>query len=300
MHAFRAMNTDVTVIASGDERAIAIDVADTFLEAERRFSRFLPTSELSALNRAEGPFAASPELFDTLVRARRYVERTDGIFDPAVGGALIDLGYDRSFAPGALDGPLRPRERRRGAVARFLDVGLDVEGRVVTRPPHVRIDLGGMVKGSTVDVAARRLGEVGAIDAGGDAFLRTTAEGDPWLVEIEDPRDASRTVAVVAVMHRGVATSAPNRRRWRAGDAWLHHLVDPRTGESAAGDLLQVTVFARTTEEADVLAKTAFVLGRAAGEAFLRAEDAIGAVLVPKEGALAWVGALDVREVAHA
>lgn len=297
MQTFRAMNTDVTVIASGDERAIVAAVAATFSEAEQRFSRFLPTSELSALNRAEGPFAASAELFDVLVRARAYVERTDGIFDPAIGATLVALGYDRSFSPTALDGPPRRVKARSG---RLRDVVLDVARRTVTRPPHVWIDLGGMVKGRTVDLAARRLAAAGAIDAGGDAVVRgTSPDGGPWLVEIEDPRDPDRVLAVVAVSSGAVATSAANRRRWRAGDRWRHHLVDPRTGESAASDLLQVTVFAPTAEEADVLAKTAFVLGRASGEAFLRRED-VGAVLVSNDGATTWIGAPDVREVTHA
>ena len=55
-------------------------------------------------------------MFDALVTARRYVELTDGIFDPAIGGALVALGYDRSFAPGSLD---RDSDRPAPRTARF-------------------------------------------------------------------------------------------------------------------------------------------------------------------------------------
>src|SRR5215475_6721755 len=103
MRTFRAMNTDVAVIAAGDEASVAAAVERTFADAERRFSRFRADSELAQLNRATEPMAVSPAMFDALTAARRYVELTDGVFDPAIGGALVALGYDRSFAPGVLD-----------------------------------------------------------------------------------------------------------------------------------------------------------------------------------------------------
>jgi FAD:protein FMN transferase len=296
--AFRAMNTDVTVISSDDDPAVAERVRATFAAAEHRFSRFLEGSELWRLNRADGPFAASRELIEVLARARSHAELTGGLFDPGVGSAVLALGYDRSFAPGMLDRAAAHQEARGG---RFLDVALDMERCIVTRPPHVHIDLGGMAKGTTVDRAAALLGPSGAIDAGGDAFLRgSTPEGEPWLVEVEDPRNPSDTVATVAVCSFAVATSAGNRRRWRVGGQWVHHLIDPRTQASAAGDLLQATVFAPTTELADVLAKTAFLLGRREGSAFLERQTNVGAVLVPRSGTPVFVGNLDVREVGDA
>lgn len=313
MFRFRAMNTEVEVTACGDEEAIAARVAATFAGAEHRFSRFRDDSELSALNRAEGPFAASGELFDLLVRARAYVELTEGLFDPGVGRTLCALGYDRSFAPGALDRAGRAAHAGRpghaghaGATGpsragRFLDVLLDPDTRTVWRPPHVQIDLGGIAKGSTVDRAARHLHGPGAIDAGGDAVLRGSGPtGDGWLVEIEDPEDASRTIATLAMFDAAVATSAANRRRWRVGDTVAHHLIDPRTQASSASDLRQATVVAASAERADVLAKTAFLLGAREGRRFLERLPGIAAVLVEDSGALVFVGALDVREVARA
>lgn len=298
MFTFRAMNTDVVVAAVDDEEAIAGRVAATFADAEHRFSRFRDDSELSALNRAEGPFVASPELFDMLSRARVYFELTDGLFDPTVGGLLSALGYDRSFAPGALD---RSRAARAPRAARFVDLVLEQEARTVLRPQHVQIDLGGMAKGHTVDRAAVHLIESGAIDAGGDAVTRGSApDGGEWLVDIEDPQDPSRTVATLAVANAAVATSAPNRRRWRVATDFAHHLIDPGTRRSSTSDLLQATVVAPSAEVADVLAKTAFLLGARDGYRFLERQPGVGGVLVPANRAPLFVGDLDVREPAHA
>jgi thiamine biosynthesis lipoprotein len=290
MATFRAMNTDVAVFAGDDEPRIATAVARVFADAERRFSRFREDSELSRLNRALEPFVVSAPMFDALVAARRYVELTGGMFDPAIGGTLVALGYDRSFAPGVLD---RDVDAALPRPASFLDIRLDPARREVTRPFEVQIDLGGMIKGRTVDEAATMLPRNGAIDAGGDAVLRGGGS-EGWLVEVEDPRDASRTVAALRVRDRAVATSAANRRRWRVAGTARHHLVDPRTQRSAATDLLQVTIVAASAELADVLAKTVFVLGARAGQAFLEGRPAVGAVLVPITGAPIICGSVDV------
>jgi thiamine biosynthesis lipoprotein len=219
-------------------------------------------------------------MFEALLAARRHVELTDGVFDPAIGAALVALGYDRSFAPGVLD---RDRDRatvERLPVARFLDVILDARRRTVRRPSGLLIDLGGMIKGRTVDAAAALLPAHGAIDAGGDAVMR-----GEWTVDVEDPRCPQRAVVRVHVRDRAVATSAANRRYWRVARAVRHHIVDPRTQRSASTDLLQASVFAPTAELADVLAKAAFVLGARGGRALLERWQDVGAVFVPTSGA---------------
>ena len=298
MFAFRSMNTEVTVTADDPhEHAIAAQVAAIFWQAERRFSRFRKDSELATLNGSQGPLAVSPELFDALRRACHYAEMTDGIFDPGVGADIVAFGYDRSFAPGALDRERRSSSPRAG---RLRDLILDPGTLTVERPSELLIDLGGMIKGATVDVAAGCLRTSGAIDAGGDAVLRgRSPTGEPWLVEVEDPRDPSKLLAAFRLSDRAVATSAANRRRWRVGESVAHHLIDPRTRSPGETDLLQATVIAPTAELADVLAKTAFLLGEEAGRRFLERERDVGAVLVPRRGALVVVGAVDIRAGGH-
>jgi thiamine biosynthesis lipoprotein len=47
------------------------------------------------------------------------------------------------------------------------------------------------------------------------------------------------------------------RRRW----AKVHHIIDPRTGLPADSGLQEVSVVANTGYEAEVIAKTALLLG---------------------------------------
>jgi thiamine biosynthesis lipoprotein len=260
--------------------------------AKSTFSRFRDDSELARLNAASGPVEVSAALFDVLSRARAHVERTGGAFDPGVGAAVVAAGYDRSFSPGALD---RDEAPPRGApLASLVDLVLDARERIVTRPPGLRIDLGGLVKGATVDRAAALLPAVAALDAGGDAALRGAGpDGEGWIVDVEDPADASRVLASLRVRDAAVATSAPNRRRWQVAGRPRHHLVDPRTGAPVEGDLAQVTVIAPSAELADVLAKAAFVLGAREGARLLEREG-VASVLVRTSGRVDLVGDLEM------
>lgn len=298
MRTFRAMNTDVAVVAptldDAAEQQLADQVASVFAETERRFSRFCDDSELGRLNRASGPITVSRELMELLRAARDHVSDTGGLFDPAVGEALCAAGYDRSFSPGALD---------RGALAtpvvraRFADVAIDEPARRVRRPPHVQLDFGGFLKGRTADRAAALAPATSMIDAGGDAVLRGGGlDGGGWLVDVEDPTDAHRVVATLRLRDRAVATSSPNRRRWHAGGGVAHHLIDPRTGRPSASNLLQVTAVAPTAEHADVLAKVAFLLGPADGARLLDGRPGIGGVLVACDGSVRIVGELEAAD----
>ncbi|HEU0029953.1 MAG TPA: FAD:protein FMN transferase [Kofleriaceae bacterium] len=294
------MNTEIAVAApdldEAAELALAHRIARLFARVERQFSRFRDDSELGELNRAIAPITVSPDMLEILLRARAHVRASEGVFDPAVGAALAAAGYDRSFAPGALD-----RTSIDGAAlpAHFADVWIEEPTRRVFRPPHVQLDFGGFLKGRTVDLAAALApGGCVMVDAGGDARLVGDGpEGEGWLVDVEDPTDPQAVVATLRLRDRAIATSAANRRHWQVGDTTAHHLIDPRRGAPAVTDLAQVTVVAETTEQADVLAKVAFVLGEEDGTAWLRGRPGIGAVLVRRDGTTKIVGEL---EVAHA
>ena len=84
----------------------------------------------------------------------------------------------------------------------------------------------------------------GDLSAGGGG-----PDGSGWPVGL-----ASVTVLL---RDRGAATSSVRRRRW--GE--LHHLIDPRTGAPARTGLEEVSVIATTGVEAEIIAKTALLLG---------------------------------------
>ena len=61
---------------------------------------------------------------------------------------------------------------------------------------------------------------------------------------------------------RAASTSSTRVRSWTVGEQQVHHIVDPRTRESAEADLRSVTVVGDDTAIAEVWSKSLFIVGR--------------------------------------
>jgi thiamine biosynthesis lipoprotein len=126
----------------------------------------------------------------------------------------------------------------------------------------VGLDLGGIAKGWTVDVAAEAAVACGLswamVNAGGDLRITGTTPAEGLDVAIEDPEATEAEAGRVVLDTGALATSSVTRRAWGDG---LHHLIDPSTGRPAVGPVLQATVWAPTCAEAEVRAKEALLQG---------------------------------------
>src|SRR3979411_1511097 len=94
---FRAMGTDIHLLVNGP--APLLDIAQRRIEGlERRWSRFIETSEISQLNAADGwPCLVSRDTVTLICRAIEGWRLTHAPFAPTVLGDVIRAGYDRSF-----------------------------------------------------------------------------------------------------------------------------------------------------------------------------------------------------------
>lgn len=229
-----------------------------------RLTRFSPDSELSRLNAAAGRWTEiGPEL-EALIRVSLEAYATSGgLVHIGVLPALLAAGYTRDFAAG-------PTEASGVAiVAPPLPEMLEVDGHRARLRPGTSIDVGGIAKGWLADRAAERIGPNGLANLAGDLRARGAGpEGEGWPVGFG--------TTTVLLRDIGAATSGTEGRRW---GPLLHHLIDPRTGRPAETDLVEVSVLAPTGADAEVLAKTALLLGREAGARFLD-ERSLGSYLV--------------------
>jgi len=255
------MGTRVVVLGTASGVA---EARHRFAEVEAVCSRFLPDGELSRINRDLRPeVTVSPLLAAVLAAAVEARERTGGLVDPAVGGAVVAWGYDRTF----VEVPDRDRPPSRVPTGRWA-----ISGRVLRRGPGVLLDLGGIAKGWTCDRVVEE-GLVAVASAGGD--VRST---DPEVaVEILDPWGAPTTTVRLGV--GGLATSARTRRRWRVGSEEAHHLIDPRTLAPARTPVLAATATTATAVGAEAAAKAVLLHGTD-GLAWAARQDWIRAALV--------------------
>lgn len=291
---FFAMNTRITLTAQGGAEALAGAFARTrefIAKCEAQFTRFQATSELSALNRAAGAwFNASPEMFELLCEAAALSQETCGLFNPAILGALENAGYDASMelVRAHTVGPRVPLAKT--YAENFAELAFHDATRAVWLPPHTRIDLGGIAKGWIAERAARLLvqdTDVCAVNAGGDLFaIGVPRDTDAWEIEIEDPNDAAKTIALLRVPQGAVATSSITKRKWKQGAREQHHLIDPRTGLPAATDWLSVTVLAPHAAIAEVYAKALLIAGSSDAGFVAGAREDIEWLAVKRDGTL--------------
>lgn len=274
---FSAMGTTITSLLPAVIAADAAHlIADLFARWERALSRFQPESDLSRLNRRSGGMAVvSPLLFDVLATALAAADATNGIYDPTLLPQLQQVGYDRTFTEVPAQQPAMRSPAMPGGGWRAI--WLDTANRYIALPPEVQIDLGGIAKGMAVDAALDRLREHGIasalVNAGGDlGVIGIPPELDHWPVAVP-------TGAVLRLERGALATSGMTRRQWHQGAQLRHHLIDPRTGISAASDIQLATVAANRCVQAEVAAKVAFILGAEAGLAFLRQHNMPGILL---------------------
>jgi thiamine biosynthesis lipoprotein len=283
---FPAFGSTATVVVT-DQSGLqpACDaVTQTVDDFDLACSRFRQDSELMALNRAGGaPIRVGPLLLDALDAALRAARLTDGDVDPALGDALIALGYDRDFElldQDHGDGVLGPGDQAGAAVRRprvgfasvagWQTIRIDRAAATVSMGRGVTLDLGATAKALAADRAAVQAARVAGcgvlVSLGGDIALHGAAPPDGWRVRVTDDHRASVAAPGQWITLRtgGLATSSTTVRRWRAGAESVHHLLDPASGRPAQAVWRTVSVAAATCLDANIATTAAIVRGERA------------------------------------
>jgi thiamine biosynthesis lipoprotein len=253
------MGSDAHVIVEGGGEPLAEQARRRLHALERRWSRFLPDSEVNALNdRAGTAVSVSAETVLLVERAIEAWRITGGAFDPTVLGDVIRAGYDRSFDE------LGSTPTTSQLVTGCTDI--EIDGQTVRLPPGTGFDGGGIGKGLAADLVAVEVMAAGAtgvcINLGGDLRVLGTSCDGSWTVAVEHP-DRDEPIARLGLAHGAVATSTTLKRRWRVGDEERHHLIDPQTGLPSTTDLTLATVVAGEAWIAEVMAKAVLLRGSA-------------------------------------
>ncbi len=283
------MGTRITVelwSEDHDKAEAAIDaVLDEMRHIDETMSTYKPTSEVSQVNAkaADGPMPISKELFDLLTTAKEYSVLTDGAFDIT----YASVGYLYDFRK-----RIRPSEAqitKALPAVNYRHVFLDPKKQTVQfSQKGVRIDLGGIAKGYSVDCGIdvlKKLGYTRAyVSAGGDSRIIGDRFGKPWMVGIRDPRKEEGSVITrIPLTDAAISTSGDYERFFDEDGVRYHHIIDPHTGHSAS-KVRSATVIGSYATRTDGLSKTAFVLGpERAMEIYNRIDD-IDAIIVTLDG----------------
>jgi thiamine biosynthesis lipoprotein ApbE len=268
---WRALGTLVRLVVT-EPRCLA--EARRLLEADLAAvdlacSRFRADSEICGLH-ASGGQQVSPLLAEAIAVALRAAELTDGDVDPTVGAAMSAVGYDRDFEQmqhtSTAGHPVTVR-----TIPGWRQVRLD--GRMLTMPEGVQLDLGATAKAWAADRSTARIAQQTGcgvlVSLGGDIAVAGPAPEGGWRIRVQDvtsePDDPpDGPYALVAIRDGGLATSSTAARRWQRGGDVLHHILDPRTGLPAEPVWRTVSVAAGTCADANAASTAAVIRGRAA------------------------------------
>ncbi|MDR3559236.1 MAG: FAD:protein FMN transferase [Candidatus Pacebacteria bacterium] len=268
---FKALGTDITlqIVSKTVEEGLAEKIKDFYAAQNKVFSRFDLDSEIFQLNQNLGFFnPASFDMIEIVKRSLEYHKRTGQYFDPRILEVLERAGYKKDFKLSQFfeTGDVVAVEKLSGDLARDLKIK---DGKVFFGR---RMDFSGIAKGFITDKAADFLRKKGyenfLVDSGGDMRAAgKNEEGSDWLISLEGFKDEEILIKL-GEDFSGVATSGITRRKWQNKKGRFHHLIDPKNPARFAFDLKSVTVVSGDCEEADIWAKTLFLLGRERGMFF--------------------------------
>ncbi len=274
-------------------------VEDIFTEVARiegLMSTYIEGSEISKINRsaADGPVAAGDELLNLILRSLEISVLTHGAFDITYDS----LGQHYDF-----------RERRRPDAATIQE-GLEridyrlvevdrLEGTVRFLEPGVRINLGGIAKGYTVERAVNLLRSRGfrhgIVTAGGDSRLLGDRRGQPFMVGIRDPRNEGEVVLTIPLEDEAISTSGDYERYFEEDGKRYHHIIQPTTGEPAGG-VRSATIIGPDAVLTDALSTAVFVLGVDRGLRLIATLPDYEGIVIDAEGRLFYSDGLQPPE----
>lgn len=198
---------------------------------EKRYSRYLPNSILSKINRhaAEGKsIKVDPETALLLNYAETCYIQSEGLFDISAGVLRKIWRKDRQDLPEQNE----------------IDEVLAVVGyeKLHWKPPllsfqmpGLELDFGGIVKEYAADRAAKICSDKGvdhgAVNLGGDIkIIGPHPDNSPWLIGIRDPHEKNATLHTVALTGGGLASSGDYERCMIVNGRRYSHIVNPKTG----------------------------------------------------------------------
>ena len=285
------MGTRITVELFHDDPAVARQGVDAVLAEMRHIdddmSPWIETSELARLNRdaATQPVTVSDELFKLIQTSLHFSELTHGAFD--ITFASVGFLYD--YRKG-----VRPDDKQRKeatGLINYHNLLLNENDHSITySKPGVRIDLGGIAKGHAVDRCIALLQTIGIkqalVTAGGDSrMIGDRWGGRPWNIGVRDPRDEKKLVAVIPLENVAVSTSGDYQRYFDEHGVRYHHIINPRSGDSARG-MHSATIIGPDATTTDALSTSVFILGVDRGLELVNHLPGIDAILVDAQGQL--------------
>ena len=171
--------------------------------------------------------------------------------------------------------------------------GTGPNGTQITLGEGQQVDLGGLAKGYT----GQKLKEIfqeyevpsALVSLGGNVqAVGKKSDGSLWKIGIRNPEGGEQDyIGVLSVEDEAVVTSGGYERYFTENNEKYIHILDPRTGYPASGDLLSVTIVSEDGTLADGLSTALYIMGYEKACSFWREhQEEFGMILITSDSEL--------------
>ena len=237
---FKAMacSNELSIFVSNKKvaKSIANQAIDVVHALEARYSRYLPDSLLTRINKSAGDLSGinvDTETAALLNYSHACFEQSEGLFDITSGvlRRVWDFKSDRL-----------PNDEELQATLAL--VGWD---KVIWKDPTfvlpiagMEIDFGGVVKEYAADTCANLCKAKGVkhglVNMGGDIHvIGPHPDGSSWKIGIQNPDNPDEVITTVNLTHGGFASSGDYQRSMTIEGRRYGHILNPHTGWPVPG-----------------------------------------------------------------
>ena len=276
-------DTLTTVVGKADSeesfRATAQTIHDSLLEYHQLFdiyNDYEGINNLKTVNDHAGiePVKVDERIMELLKDCKAYYDLTDGMVNPAMGSVLQLWHVARNDGINDPVNAYLPKEDKLAEAAEHMDfntVVLDEENSTVyISDPHVRLDVGAVAKGWSVQRVAESAPSGLLISVGGNVCATgpKDASGTAWVVGVQDPNGGDNYLHTLAVTKGSVVTSGDYQRAYVVDGELYHHIIDPETCYPSTY-WRSVTILCEDSGLADALSTALFLLPLEEGQSLL-------------------------------
>lgn len=285
------MNTVFQIVIYTDRgQASADQLAEEsyrlIVSLEDKYSAFLSNSVVFQANKNGRIDVLDTETEKLLAEALKVAEETGGAFDITVYPLMRLWGfYSEEYR-------MPDRTKIRDVLQRVGYSNVILSSNEAVLSNGVQLDLGGLVKGYTVDRVVGLLTQKGVasgiVNAGGNLrIFGLKPDQNPWKIGIRHPRVLGEFYLTNETTNAlAISTSGDYEQYFLSGGKRYHHILNPKTGFPVDNGVVSVSVRNASAARADIISTALFVMGVEKGLAYAESNRIAALFILERNGKL--------------
>ena len=248
-------------------KSISHEVISWIKSFEERYSRYLPTSWISKVNKSAGIETVSLTAEDKLVLQAGSFAFFQS--NQAVDPSCLPLTSLWQEAKASKRLPQEAEISQAKELVNWHNVQIS-ENKIYLPFQGMGLDFGGFGKEFAVDLVSEKLKGLSCenflVNFGGDIFASGFAsKGVPWKIGIENPLDGDQPAFILNLTNMSLATSGNYRKYFDLKGNRYGHTIDDRTGYPTIHSELSASVISPRCLQSGVVSTSCLMAGKHEG-----------------------------------